>query len=221
MNIDKLEQLVCKELKGKGSTHDFSHAKRVLTTARQIADKCGDVEIRLLTAMCLLHDIVRIEGEDVAEPAHMNAERSVELLKECGFDEEDIRNVIDGIKCHTHISLGGKINDRLREPKTIEEKILFDADKIDALGPIGVARWFQSISKKGWDLGLGAKEYMRMTNDFYKMKGRLHTVHGNRLAQKRMEYSMKYMQDLLDHLDDVERGVEKTVRKKKAGRTKK
>ena len=32
---------------------------------------------------------------------------------------------------------------------------------------------------------------------------------------------MKYMQDLLDHLDDVERGVEKTVRKKKAGRTKK
>jgi uncharacterized protein len=201
LNIDKLENIVCKELKGKSSAHDFSHAKRVLGIAREIADESGEVNILLLSAMCLLHDVVRIEGDGEEDSASLSAERSKALLMDCGFDEEDIETVIRGIKSHSLISRGGDISDMLREPQTIEEKILFDADKLDSLGPIGIARWFISVSKKQWDLEKSARTYLRIMDNFIKLKGGLYTEHGTRLAQKKIEYSRKYMENLLEHLD--------------------
>lgn len=205
MDIDKLEKIVCRELKGKGAAHDFAHAKRVVELAKDIADKSGNVNIKLLSAMCLLHDIVRIEGENELESVHLSSERSVMLLEECGFIEEDVRCVIEGIKSHSITSRGGDVSDMIREPETIEEKILFDSDKIDALGPIGIARWFQSTAHRTWDLEESAKTYLKIMNNFIKLKGGLYTVHGTMLAKLRIDYSQKYMQDLLDHLDDSEK----------------
>ena len=201
MDIDKLELLVCMELKGKGSSHDFSHIKRVLSIARDIADKSGNVNTRQLTAMCLLHDVIRVDGDDGEHTVAMSAERSVVLLRECGFEEEDIRAVVDGISNHSARSRDCASEGRLAESYTMEERILFDADKIDALGPIGVARWFLSISKHNWDLEKGAKAYIRIIDDFKKIKGGLYTPHGAALAKKRMDYSLRYMQDLLKSLE--------------------
>jgi len=201
MDIEKLEGLVCSELKDKGSSHDFSHVIRVLSIARDIADKCGNVNTRQLTAMCLLHDIARIDGESEERSAALCTERSVALLRECGFEEDDIRAVVDGIKNHPPGSEAGDIGDIMHGPYTIEQKILFDADKIDALGPIGVARWFLSISKHNWDLEKGAKAYIRIIDDFKKINGGLYTSHGAKLAKKRMDYSLRYMQDLLKSLE--------------------
>jgi uncharacterized protein len=202
MDIDKLERIVSKEMEGKGAAHDINHAKRVLNLAKEIADKSGNVNVKLLAAMCLLHDIVRIEGEDESNSVSLSSERSVMLLEKCGFAEDEVRSVIEGIKCHSLTSRGGDISDMVREPQTIEEKILFDADKIDALGPIGVARWFSSTSHRKWDLEKSAKTYLKIMNNFIKLKGGLYTVHGSALAKKRIDYSEKYMQQLLDHLSD-------------------
>lgn len=201
LDIDKLEMIVCEEVIGKSSAHDFSHAKRVLSIARQIADKSGEVNIKLLTAMCLLHDLVRFEGDGEEDSAFLSAERSAILLKDCGFEEEDISKVIEGIKSHSLTANGGGC-DIVQEPQTLEERILFDADKIDALGPIGIARWFVTISKKNWDLDKGARSYLRIMNNFKKLKGGLYTKHGTALAEKRIEYSRRYMQDLLKQLED-------------------
>lgn len=116
------------------SAHDKEHIYRVLYTALDIAQYENNVNFDVLIAACLLHDIGRQEQLDNPELCHaaVGAEKAYHFMLKNGFDEEFASQVKDCIKSHRY---------RADEsPRSIEAKILFDADKVDVTGVLGIAR---------------------------------------------------------------------------------
>ena len=116
------------------SAHDKGHVYRVLYNALEIAKDESGVNYDVLIAACLLHDIGRKEQFENPAVCHAvaGADKAYRYLLEQGFEmcyAEQVRQCIE-----TH---------RYREnkpPQSLEAKILFDADKLDVAGAIGIAR---------------------------------------------------------------------------------
>ncbi len=116
------------------SAHDKEHVYRVLYSALEIAGEEQDVDYDVLICACLLHDVGR--GEQFENPslchAQVGAEKAYRFLTERGFNEDFAARVRHCILTHRYR------NNNV--PESIEAKILFDADKLDATGAIGIAR---------------------------------------------------------------------------------
>jgi uncharacterized protein len=120
-----------------GGSHALDHTQRVYTLAIQLSkDKKLDMDI--VKASALLHDIARLKEDNKETECH--AKEGVimaeKILKEVKFPENKIRGVIHAIRVHRH-SAGLKA-------ETKEAEILQDADRLDALGAITVARMFST-----------------------------------------------------------------------------
>ena len=116
------------------SAHDCEHIYRVLYNALQIAKEEEPVNYDILIAACLLHDIGR--KEQFADPslchAMVGADKAYNFLLMQGFGEDFAQAVRHCIQTHRFR--------KALQPQTIEAKILFDADKLDVTGAIGIAR---------------------------------------------------------------------------------
>jgi uncharacterized protein len=125
-----------------GGSHAFDHTQRVYNIALKLA-KGQKVDLDVLRAAALLHDISRLkeDNNEVECHAEHGAEMARKILNEMGFPKDKIDKVCYAIKVHRH-SKG--IN-----PETIEAKILQDADRLDALGAITIARMFSTGGKTG------------------------------------------------------------------------
>lgn len=125
------------------AAHDREHIYRVLRAALKIAESEPEADREILTAACLLHDIGR--EKQYADPkvchAEAGAEMAYEFLLAQGWEEARAAHVSACIR--THRFRAG------REPATIEAKILFDADKLDVCGAIGIARTLQYQGRMG------------------------------------------------------------------------
>jgi uncharacterized protein len=139
---NKLEKI--KEIAEKESSfeHKMDHVLRVYNLCLLLA-KNEKVDLDVLKAAALLHDIARTkEDKDTTgkiDHALLGAEMAEPILKQLDFSEEKIQHIKDCIISHRYR------NDH--EPKTIEAKILFDADKLDTIGATGIARSFVWIGK--------------------------------------------------------------------------
>ena len=115
------------------SAHDCEHVYRVLYNTLEIA-KGESVDSDILIAACLLHDIGR--PDQVADPslchAAVGSEKAYRFLLELGMGEDFAAAVRHCIATH-------RFRKNL-QPQTLEAKILFDADKLDVTGAIGIAR---------------------------------------------------------------------------------
>ena len=116
------------------SAHDKEHVYRVLYTALDIAQEEGNVDYDILITACLLHDIGRKEQFENPKCCHaqVGAQKAFDFLINHNFDEAFAEAVRDCIQTHRYR--------RNNLPQTKEAKILFDADKLDACGAIGIAR---------------------------------------------------------------------------------
>lgn len=116
------------------SAHDREHVYRVLYTALQIARQEANVDMDVLICACLLHDIGR--QDQFADPQVCHAEagskRAYTFLRQQGFSEDFAAHVRDCIVTHRFR--------KNRQPESLEAKILFDADKLDVTGALGIAR---------------------------------------------------------------------------------
>ncbi len=116
------------------SAHDKEHVYRVLYNALTIADTEDAVDYDVLITACLLHDIGRKEQFENPNLNHaeVGARKAYQFLREHHFSQEMAEQVRECIRSH-----------RFRGetfPQSLEAKILFDADKIDVAGAIGIAR---------------------------------------------------------------------------------
>lgn len=116
------------------SAHDAEHVYRVLYNALEIAKAEPDTNYDVLIAACLLHDIGRID--QINEPslchAAVGSEKAHRFLLELGMNTDFADQVRHCIQTH-------RFRKNL-QPQTLEAKILFDADKLDVTGAIGIAR---------------------------------------------------------------------------------
>ncbi|MBC8308008.1 MAG: HD domain-containing protein [Pelagibacterales bacterium] len=115
--------------------HDFDHVMRVYTNAKKIV-KEEKADEKLVLSAVLLHDIVSYPKSSKRSKFSSidSAKKSKIILKKYGFSEKEITIVSDAIKDHSF--------SQNKVPKTLEGKILQDADRLDALGAIGIARVF-------------------------------------------------------------------------------
>lgn len=116
------------------SAHGEDHIYRVLYNALEIAKTERDVDYDVLICACLLHDIGRKEQFENPALCHaeVGGEKAYRFLTENGFDSVYAEHVKRCIVSH-----------RFRKsnlPESIEAKILFDADKLEAAGAVGIAR---------------------------------------------------------------------------------
>jgi len=120
----------------EGGSHGPDHSERVLVTALNIGRQMG-AQLAILAAAALLHDIGRRE-ESLSRGAICHARRGAELavplLEELGYPAEAIAAICDCIRSHRFRGAD--------PPASLEARILFDADKLDSIGAIGIGRAF-------------------------------------------------------------------------------
>jgi uncharacterized protein len=123
-------------------SHDFSHLERVWQNARRIqAAEGGDLE--LLAASVLLHDCVYVPKNSPgrSRASHLAAQRARTVLQQIDWPSERIEIAAGAIETHSY-SAG-------LEPRTLEGRILQDADRLDAIGFTGIARCFYTAGRMG------------------------------------------------------------------------
>jgi len=139
-NFQKIQEEVEHEL--SCSAHDMDHVLRVYNLALHLAEG-EDVDLDVLRAAALLHDIARVKEDNdqsgKTDHAILSSQMCLPILKEVNFSAEKIKHVQECIVSHRYRTGN--------EPKTIEAKILFDADKLDTVGAIGVARSFVWVGR--------------------------------------------------------------------------
>ncbi len=131
MSLDSILSAVRGFYSRKDPGHDFSHAVRVRDTAMYIAAREGG-NLEVIELAALLHDIGR---ESPLEKTHASSSASlaVTILEKYGYPEGVVSAVRHCIAVHS-LEMG--------EPESIEARIVFDADKLDFTGAIGLARLF-------------------------------------------------------------------------------
>jgi len=132
--LDSLKDEVKKRMEND-IVHDFEHTMRVYKNAQKICKK-EKVNGNLVLSAALLHDIVSYPKSLKRSKMSSieSAKKSKKILEKFNFSKEEIGIISDAIRDHSFSQ--NKI------PKTLEGKILQDADRLDALGAIGIARVF-------------------------------------------------------------------------------
>jgi uncharacterized protein len=206
-----VEALVRTELKSESTGHDWWHIYRVWTLAKKIAaHEGGDLFIIELTA--LLHDIADWKFHNYDEAA--GPTRAREILTGLQLNERIILPVCSAI---SQISFKGAL---VKEPDqmSLEAKIVQDADRLDAIGAIGIARTFAYGGAKGrllYDpemepvMHTNAEEYARSQsptiNHFYEklllLKDRMNTPYARSLAENRHVHMQKFLNEFFQEWD--------------------
>jgi uncharacterized protein len=121
---------------GTDGSHDLTHIQRVWHNAAAIARTEPGADTELLLAAVILHDCVAVEKNSPlrSQASRLSAERARVLMAPFGWASERVDNLAHAIATHS-FSAG-------LTPETLEARILQDADRLDAIGAIGIARCF-------------------------------------------------------------------------------
>jgi uncharacterized protein len=183
--------------------HDWHHVQRVENLAETLLDCYSEADETVVRHAVLLHDIGRAREErgDIEDHATWGAQETRDILAERGFDEDHIDAVCHAIRVHRYSNA--------LDPETLEAELLCDADNLDALGAVGVARCFSYGGERGEtiydpevpptadDTTAGAHQY----NHFYKkildLPNRMYTEAGQKIADDRADF----VESFLDRFD--------------------
>ena len=131
----KLFKEIEKRMAKNDPAHDFEHVLRVYRNAENIC-KTKNVDSKLVLTAALLHDIISFRKSDRRSKTS-STKSSIEakkILKKYDYSEREVEIIANAIDTHSY--------SKNKTPKTLEGKILQDADRLDAIGAIGIARTF-------------------------------------------------------------------------------
>ena len=186
--------------KSADPVHDFNHVLRVLILARQLARE-EDADPRIVETAALLHDVSRPEDYNLGMATDPDTDHAVlagRYARQLLADEAPafVDAVVHAIEAH-----------RFRnaiEPRTIEARVLFDADKLDSIGAVGIARAFAYGGVLGQPLwGPVTENYTpdghephTAHHEFHiklkHIKDRLYTASGRRIAEQRHQFMTEF-----------------------------
>lgn len=188
--------------------HDFSHILRVLSIAEAIGKK-ENADMEILIPAVILHDITK-QDKSTPEKRRLSADKSASMasriLQKYSYPEHKIEKIVHSIAIHS-FSKGMK-------PETIEAKILQDADRLDAIGAIGIARCFAvggELRRKFYDIddpraeNREADDGQYSIDHFYKklllLKEKMHTETAKEIAEKRHRFMQAFLRELNDEIN--------------------
>ncbi len=186
----------------KGS-HDWQHTERVYNLCMHIGEK-ENADLEILKLAALLHDIGR-EYQDKTNGEVCHAEKGAHLAREVmerhDVDKEKVDEVIHCIECHRFRG------DRI--PQSKEAKVLYDADKLDSIGAVGIGRAFLFAGEVGaylHNVGVDIEKtkpytkedtaYREFAVKLSKVKDSMLTEEGKRLAEERHHYMEEFFNRL-------------------------
>ncbi|MDO8898553.1 MAG: HD domain-containing protein [Bacteroidales bacterium] len=198
---------VKEQLAGAESGHDWWHIQRVYTTVCSMAEKIESDRL-IVELSALLHDIADAKfngGDEEIGPAKVRA-----FLKTTELNDEKVEAVVYIVR-----NMSFKASYDFAGEKSIEFQIVQDADRLDAIGAIGIARAFSYGGYKGrpfynpeilpekYTNGKDYKSSISPTiNHFYEklllLKELMNTDEGKRRAEKRHLYMVSYLQQFFD-----------------------
>jgi len=191
----QLRDIADEYLRDAGGSHQLEHTLRVLGNAMALAAYYPDIDHDVLEAAAWLHDV----GRGQRNHAEVSARIATERLPALGFSPERAALAVSAIADH-RFSAG-------RIPASQEGKILQDADRLDALGAIGIARAFSfEGSREFYDLadpfaeGRTPDDSRYTVDHFYakllRLPETLHTPEARQMAQRRAEFMRIYLHEL-------------------------
>ncbi|WP_284337236.1 HD domain-containing protein [Comamonas sp. NoAH] len=123
--------------------HDATHLQRVWATAQILMREHPEADAQVVHAACMWHDCVNLPKNHPqrAQASRLAAQKAMHDLRGQGFPEHKLAAVAHAIEAHS-FSAG-------IPPETIEARIVQDADRLDALGPVGIARMFSVGAQLG------------------------------------------------------------------------
>ena len=186
IDIKKIREFVKSKLDKEPTGHDYKHACRVGKNAIDIS-KNYEVNIDVVIVSCLIHDLI---DRKLEVKYKVSLEEIEELLLSCGFDKEVASHIIHII---TNISYSNKT-----KPSTKEGLIVQDADRLDALGAIGIARTFayggnnnrQIYSE---NLQHGEDSFSHFYDKLFKLKDLMNTEEGKLIAVERTKFMEEFI----------------------------
>lgn len=206
--LEEVKQKVIERFSTDTSGHDHFHIQRVVNLSKHIA-KIEGADVWSCEMIAWLHemdDYKLSEGDGNCE----------QLLRELEFPEELILRFTES--CDEISFKGNRVNST---PKSLETKVVQDADRLDAIGAIGVARTFAYGGKKGQSIyhpnilpktHESFEEYKNAEtttiNHFYEklllLKDLMNTTEGKRIAEKRHAYLKEYLDRFLSEWNSVD-----------------
>lgn len=206
--IEKTQVYVRSLLEKEASGHDWWHTQRVIDMAIHLAqDQTQAINLEVIILASTLHDIFdyKLSGDEKAGP-----KAATDWLVKCGADVDLIKHVVEIIET---MSFKGQV---LRPMQTIEGKIVQDADRLDAVGAIGIARAFAFGGTQGREIfnpeipyreNLSSIDYKNKNlpttslNHFYeklfKLDEHYNTSLANKIGHQRHEFMINYVEELL------------------------
>lgn len=191
--------------------HGFDHVLRVLKLAEELASEEG-ADFEVVRAAVLLHDAngdkTQIDNGETERLSHhlASAEFAAQILRKDGWPEERIEAVAHCIRAH-------RFRDNREPPRTPEAMVVFDADKLDAIGAIGVARAIAYAVCAGEPPYFRPSEHFMKTGEkepgerhsayhehiykLRKIKERMFTTSGRRLAEERHRFMELFFEKLV------------------------
>lgn len=189
-------------------SHDFSHIQRVRKTCEEIGNKMG-ARMAILIPASLLHDIVNVPKNhpNRMKAADLAAHEASEILQELNLKPQNIEEILQVIREHS-FSSG-------HTASSLESAILQDADRLDGLGAIGIARTFSCGTRIGSDFyhpldpfgqsrSLDDKKYM-IDHFFKKLLGlaeKMNTPLAKTEAEKRTRFIYQFLKQLESEITD-------------------
>ncbi|ELY48794.1 HD domain-containing protein [Natronorubrum bangense] len=181
--------------------HDWHHVRRVETLAETLLERhpqSASIDDRVVRLAVVLHDIGR-EREDrgeIDDHAIWGSKEAGRILEGVGADAETIEHVKHCVRSHRY---SNEI-----DPETLEAKLLSDADNLDALGAVGIARVFAHGGALGTslydpdvpvaddDTSAGQTQYNHLHKKILDLPDRMYTDVGRAVAERRGRFVREY-----------------------------
>lgn len=209
MKLAELQRL-CFDFLGRSApadaAHDVAHVRRVLNNAERLSAEEG-ADRRVVVPAACLHDCVAVpkDSPDRHRGSRLAAEAAAEFLREIDFEAELLPAVCHAIEAHSY-SAG-------IAPETLEARVVQDADRLDSLGAIGIARCLLVGGHLGRPLMADEDPFCderppddgRYTIDhfyakLFKLPGTMQTQAGREEAQRRAARMQAFLDDLRDEI---------------------
>lgn len=201
--IENTKKFVYDKLYGEGSGHDWFHIERVYNTSKFLASK-ENADSFIVEMTALLHDI---DDWKFSEGIETNTSRTETFLRSQNLDDASINHILTIIRT---MSFKGGVVDSTQN--TIEGMVVQDADRLDAIGAIGVARTFAYGGHKNrpmYDPNIKPMEFSSLDevknaenhtiNHFYekllKLKDLMNTEAARKLAEERHDFMLRFLDE--------------------------
>jgi uncharacterized protein len=187
---------------GGDGAHDAHHLERVWRNAQALLARHPQADALTVMAACYLHDLVNLPKHDPAraQASRRSAQLARHQLAWMGFPSDRLDGVAHAIEAH---SFSAAI-----APETIEAKIVQDADRLDALGAVGLARMFYTAGRMGSALAHGddplaerralddrANALDHIEAKLATLPGTMQTAAGRALGERRLETLLAFRAD--------------------------